>query len=133
MLEAIAAPIEPNIGIRVKSNINVNATPIEVAMTLIRRFLLAKGMMERTLDEQANKLPMSSIFNKRAVSENSSPKIVGMSNGDNTETMNESMITAVPWSLTNRKMILILNWVNGFFVNMGIRILLNESETSQNI
>tara|TARA_B100000902_G_C26775655_1_gene652578 strand:- start:197 stop:598 length:402 start_codon:yes stop_codon:yes gene_type:complete len=133
MLEAIAAPIEPNIGIRVKSNINVNATPIEVAMTLIRRFLLAKGMMERTLDEQANKLPMSSIFNKRAVSENSSPKIVGMSNGDNTETTNESMITAVPWSLKNRKMILILNWVNGFFVKMGVRILLNESETSQNI
>jgi hypothetical protein len=133
MLEAIAAPIEPNIGIRVKSNINVNATPIEVAITLIRRLLLAKGMMERTLDEQANKLPISSIFNKRAVSENSSPKIVGMSNGDNTETMNESMITAVPWSLTNRKMILIRNWVNGFFVNMGIRILLNESETSQNI
>ena len=133
MLEAIAAPIEPNIGIRVKSNINVNATPIEVAITLIRRLLLAKGMMERTLDEQANKLPISSIVNKRAVSENSSPKIVGMSNGDNTETMNESMITAVPWSLTNRKMILILNWVNGFFVNMGIRILLNESETSQNI
>ena len=133
MLEAIAAPIEPNIGIRVKSNINVNATPIEVAITLIRRLLLAKGMMERTLDEQANKLPISSIFNKRAVSENSSPKIVGMSNGDKTETMNESMITAVPWSLTNRKMILILNWVNGFFVNMGIRILLNESETSQNI
>lgn len=109
MLEAAAAPIEPNIGIRVKSKINVNTTPTIVAMRLICRLLLAKGMMERTLEEQAKTLPIMSIFNKNAVSANSFPKTAGISHGDKIATARESNIIAVLFSRENRNRMLILS------------------------